>query len=214
MVNQKGYNRTKSTVDVSKEINKLYDHVNLEIARISYVDSINWKTSGEERFTRVESQMRELSSTTKDNLGKMLDDVEHQINSQKDKIDKQQRDYIAILGIFAAIVLAFTTGIAFSTSVLNNINCVSSYRLMAVSLIVGIVLVNVMYGLFYYIDRLVIKASSKTIKPLLFTNIVLLSLLLAVTISWHKGLIETRNMKFEKTQEVIVEEKLQQTQNS
>ena len=42
---------------------------------------------------------------------------------------KQQREYISILGIFAAVVLAFTGGIAFSTSVLKNINTVSVYRI-------------------------------------------------------------------------------------
>ena len=36
-----------------------------------------------------------------------------------------QKEYIAILGIFAAVVLAFTGGIAFTTSVLQNIHMVS-----------------------------------------------------------------------------------------
>ena len=48
-------------------------------------------------------------------------------------MESSQREYIAILGIFAAVVLAFTGGIAFSTSVLNNVAKASIYRTVTVS---------------------------------------------------------------------------------
>ena len=76
-------------------------------------------------------------------------------NNVETELGKQQREYISILGIFAAVVLAFIGGIAFSTSVLNNINTASVYRILVVSLIIGLVLINILFGLFYYVDRLV-----------------------------------------------------------
>lgn len=76
-------------------------------------------------------------------------------NTLSEELGKQQREYIAILGIFASIVLTFIGGIVFSTSVLQNIGAVSVYRLAAITLLIGIVLSNMLYGLLYYVNHLV-----------------------------------------------------------
>ena len=182
---KQGYNPEISHNDVSKYINKLYDHVSLEMARLLYSDSIDWRGAGEERVRAAEEKIDSIEKTAEDLVAKIQD--------QKSSIEKQQRDYIAILGIFAAIVLAFTGGIAFSTSVLNNINCVSPYRLIIIVLVIGLVLINTLYCLFYYIDRLAIRANSKTIKPIIIANVLLLGLLMATVIAWRFGWIEYRN---------------------
>ena len=56
-----------------------------------------------------------------------------------------QSEYITILGIFASIVLAFTGGMTFSTSVLENISSSSIYRIIVISLILGLILFNVIW---------------------------------------------------------------------
>ncbi|PHU39763.1 hypothetical protein CSX00_09370 [Pseudobutyrivibrio ruminis] len=182
---KRGYNPEISHNDVSKYINKLYDHVSLEMARLSYTDSIDWRGTGEERVRAAEEKIEGIENISKELVSKFQE--------QKSSIEKQQRDYIAILGIFAAIVLAFTGGIAFSTSVLNNINCVSPYRLIIIVLVIGVVLINTLYCLFYYIDRLAIRANSKTIKPIIIANAILLFLLIATIVAWRFGWIEYRN---------------------
>ena len=58
---------------------------------------------------------------------------------------KMQSEYITILGIFASIVLAFTGGMTFSTSVLENISSSSIYRIIVISLILGLILFNVIW---------------------------------------------------------------------
>lgn len=70
------------------------------------------------------------------------------------KLDNSKIDYIAILGIFASIVLGFVGSMAFSTSVLQNMKNVSIYRLIAVSCIIGMVFVNIIWMLVYFILRL------------------------------------------------------------
>jgi SNF family Na+-dependent transporter len=85
----------------------------------------------------------------------------------KRKLSSQQREYVAILGIFAAVVLAFTGGLAFSSSVLTNIDKVSTGKLMMIALTIGVVLISLLFGLFNYIEKLVnISLSPKNIKPL------------------------------------------------
>ena len=62
-----------------------------------------------------------------------------------------EKEYISILGIFAAIVLAFVGGITFSSSVLQNIGKSSIFRLLLIVDILAVVLINVMYMLIKFI---------------------------------------------------------------
>lgn len=79
-----------------------------------------------------------------------------------EKADEIQKQYITILGIFASIVLAFTGGIAFSTSVLENIANVSIYRLILIVTGLAFVLVNVIYILTRFVME-ISKKESETI---------------------------------------------------
>lgn len=44
-------------IDVSDALKKLYDHVNLDIARISYSDAGDRKISGEEAVSELQTQV-------------------------------------------------------------------------------------------------------------------------------------------------------------
>lgn len=97
---------------------KLYDHINLDVARINYT---------EELVNRLNAQ----NSKLRDDLLKI-----------SQKAERMQRDYVTILGIFAAIILAFVSGITFSTSALNNIDKVSIYHLVFVILLIAALVFN------------------------------------------------------------------------
>ena len=62
-----------------------------------------------------------------------------------------EKEYISILGIFAAVVLAFVGGITFSSSVLQNINKGSIFRLLLIADLLAAVLINVIYMLIKFI---------------------------------------------------------------
>ena len=187
-------------IDISDSIRKLYDHVSLDIARISYSDAGDRKTAGETAIVDMQSQLNQIKTE--------IDKAKIAQNNVEAELGKQQREYIAILGIFAAIVLAFTGGIAFSTSVLKSINTVSVYRITMVSLMIGLVLINVLFGLFYYVDRLVngMQKNRKKLKPLLFSNVIL-CVLLSITINaWYYGWVEKRDIRIKentKTEQMI-----------
>lgn len=188
------FDKDGNKIDISDSIQKLYDHVSLDIARIRYSDAGDRKISGEETISEIQSQVKQISNSVK-----MAVDAQEAVERE---LNKQQKEYIAILGIFAAVVLAFTGGIAFSTSVLNNIAQASIYRTIAIALIVGLVLINVLFGLFYYINSLVDK--DKKISPLIISNVAIILLLGITFIAWNNGLVEKRDNKFAQRQ-VITE---------
>ena len=177
-------------IDISDSIQKLYDHVSLDIARISYSDAGDRKTAGETAIVDIQSQLKQIQIE--------IENTETAQRNVEEELGKQQREYISILGIFAAVVLAFTGSIAFSTSVFNNINTVSAYRVIVLALVIGLVLINILFALFYYIDRLVngTNETQTRIKPMLISNSVIGGLLLIVILGWSYGWIENRNKKF------------------
>ncbi len=211
-------------VDIRDSIRKLYDHVSLDIARIQYSDAADRKLAGTEALSAIrakvnqmeravetdqqkqsdlrkefEKQKREQSEYEK-KLTQIQSNIENAETAQKkveNELASQQREYIAILGIFAAVVLAFTAGIAFSTSVLENISGVSIYRMAGITLLIGIVLTNILFGLFYYIDRLVNGRKDRRITPLWLANGIFILLLIMTLIAWAIGLVEIRSNRIE-----------------
>lgn len=179
------------TIDISYAIRKLYDHVSLDIARMGYSDAADWKLSQEENIATIQVQVESAKNK--------VNDLERQIANQENDLKGVQKEYIAILGIFASVVLTFTGGIAFSTSVLQNLHTTSIYRVVGAILLIGIVLTNVLYGLFYYIDRLVNKPDHRKIKPLIISNTILLVLLAVISIGWWLGIAEDRNSRINTT---------------
>lgn len=162
--------------DISNEIRKLYDHVNLEIARLNYCVSV------------MKSET-EISS-----IQKKVESAEKTLEKIKEKSENIQKEYISILGIFSAVVLAFIGGIVFSTSVFSNIHLASIYRIVLITLIVGIVVVNIIYALFMFISNLTNKKEKQfSQKQIIFFNAIFLFLILAVIICWAFGVVEIRN---------------------
>lgn len=195
------------TIDVSDAINKLYDHVNLDIARIAYSDGADRRISGESSLETLHAQINSLYTDVQkvQAINKDFEATQKKLSDVEFKLDNSQKEYISILGIFAAVVLAFTGGIAFSTSVLNNIAQASIYRMIGISLVIGLVLVNVLFGLFYYIHSLVNK-EKKDILPLIISNIFFVVLLVLTIMTWNFGFVENRNARINSSPNVSTNE--------
>lgn len=122
------YDESKNNSNLSEacrsKLMKLYDHINLDIARISYTKKISDDINAKNTMTNAELK---------------------QIKAQAGKM---QKEYITILGIFSSIVLTFVAGIVFSSSVLSNIDKASIYRLVFIMLLIGLVLFNLINFLF------------------------------------------------------------------
>ena len=176
-------------IDIRDALKKLYDHVSLDIARITYSDAADRRDEQAESIAQIKMEV----AAAQDKVSQAQNDLDSQINTIQLAVQDSQKNSITILGIFASIVLAFTGGIAFSTSVLENMHLVSAYRAIIVSLIIGLVLVNVLYGLFYYISKLIKNKDNQRLLPLFIANAILLILIVLTVIAWKNGYIEERN---------------------
>ena len=114
------YAITKTNTELSKKIQKLYDHIILDVARINYVKAID---------NRYMKSRKELNVSLNDTVEK-LDSTKEELDEYEEKVDNAQKESITILGIFSAVILAFIGGMTFTSSVLSNINSVSIYRLL------------------------------------------------------------------------------------
>lgn len=104
----------------------------------------------------------------------------------RDEVKRIEREYITILGIFSAIMLAFVGSFTFSTSVLNNISEVSAYTLALIALIIGlvfVVLITVLIDFLRDINDKLIKDSNgnKMMNPVSKFAIVALSFIIIVS---------------------------------
>lgn len=163
---------TVQKYDIRPEIEKLYDHLNLEIARLNYTTSIQSQT---------ESMIGNLIEQT-EKTNKRFSEIESKSKEIEKKLEKSQVDYITVLGVFASVILAFVGAFTFSTSVLNNIKDVSIYRLICVSVIIGLVFFNTIFALLQYVIDF-----SKREKPwqvFKFFNITFIALLVITSFAY------------------------------
>lgn len=130
-------------IDISESIRKLYDHISLDVARLSYSDSHRVLT---ELGGQVSDLKIELDKAQKEQklLQKKADDFEG-------KLADTQKEYISILGIFSAVVLAFVGGSMFSSSVLESMSSTNIYRVIFVVDFLAFVVVSLVYLLVSFI---------------------------------------------------------------
>lgn len=172
-------------INIQDNIDKLYDHISLDIARIGYSDKSDHELLKDDTLKNISSEINSLNAK--------IQEAENKNKKITKKINNSQKEYIAILGIFAAIVLAFTTGTTFTASVLQNITQTNIYKIILVVLIIGLILINAVYGLLYYIDRLVEFHKEPKLKTLIISNITIFILIFADILAWNYGIVEKRN---------------------
>lgn len=178
-------NAAGGTIDILDELRKLYDHVNLDVAQLSYTE-----------FKDEEAMSEVVRRDIKADIDMLQGDVKSaadELDNVKKSLQDSQKNYVTILGIFAAIVLAFTGGLAFSTSLFENLHNSNIYRIVLISLIVGLILFNTLYILFCYLDKILFKKEPKKYFVFLFVNILLLLLMFINILAWHFGWVENRD---------------------
>ena len=132
----------------AKGVAKLKDHIQLEQTRIKYMVRQNkWQRSSFEEMKKTHEEAEKA-------LGELKKQIENAEQHSCETLDAAKRDYVTILGIFASIVIAFTAGSAYTSSVLANINAVGVYRLGFVVLLIGLVLLNLISLLLFFVSKI------------------------------------------------------------
>lgn len=159
-----------------KSLDKLIDHINLEEIRLKNLfeikQSIKEFRGFENKFKGFENKFKDFEVETK----------------------ALKRDYIAILGIFASIILAFVAGLTFSSSVLSNIDKANIYKLSFVMCMIGLFITNILYFLFSFIKDLTYKENKKNffkkhISILFFNFFIFLGLLFICFLYFYSNCI-------------------------
>lgn len=139
-------------IDVNDSIRKLYDHVSLDIARTMRSDFHKDISSLSEQIAKVKIEI-EQAQRIQGELQKKTENFEKQLADA-------QNEYISILGIFSAVVLAFVGGSMFSSSVLESVNSTNVYRLILITDFLAFVIINLVYLLVSFIMK--INGTSRT----------------------------------------------------
>lgn len=134
-----------------QKLQKLLDHIELEGIRLDRMESV---THLGQEVQKLQAEIKKDVTDVqrlKAEIQSLNGDTQKMSSEVNDRINDYHGQSIAILGIFSAVVLVFMSGIGFSSSVLDNINKASLFRLGFTILLLGIVLSNVIYILLRFV---------------------------------------------------------------
>ncbi len=146
------FDESGARIDINNNLKKLYDHASLEMARINYIKR-SWSDIAQNK------EITELGRKLNSQIPR-VDRLVEEVGALSEKANNAQRDYIAILSIFAAVLMVFFSGIGFSSSVLANIHQASIYRVLLSITLLGMVLFNVICVLFKFLREIIGKKQS------------------------------------------------------
>lgn len=160
---------------------KLYDHINLEIARMNYVDNITREIQNS--TSKLNQNIKEIKDTS-DSITNEIEDTKQEAKKLRSKLDKAQQETITILGIFSAVVLAFMGGMSFSSSVLESMYLSNVYRVSFICLLIGLVLVNLIYVLFTFIMHINKDRPFKWNRVIIVLDLILIGFMVVDLVAW------------------------------
>ena len=179
------YEKIQKDPDINEEFFKcclkLYDHINLEIARMNYVDNITREIQNS--TSKLNQNIKEIKDTS-DSITNEIEDTKQEAKKLRSKLDKAQQETITILGIFSAVVLAFMGGMSFSSSVLESMYLSNVYKVSFICLLIGLVLVNLIYVLFTFIMHINKDRPFKWNRVIIVLDLILIGYMVVDLVAW------------------------------
>lgn len=172
---------------VTDGFHQLYDLINVELVRINTMMLIDYKHEDDTNLLsdviiKINGQLEEKKED--------LEELNRKFDSLERKYRTGQMSYIAVLGVFAALVMAVVSGMTFSASSFGSIASAGIINLIALSCAVGIVLVDIIYVALSFVWRLVHDDDDRKGAPtkawvMILVNVaVLAACLILVTVIW------------------------------
>ena len=170
--------------NVKKALNKLFDHISLELIRLDFFNSYLVKIVDADK--KVNSLFLKIIQITE--AQKNVDSLQSEIKKVKvaqsklnTSIDNHKIEIVTILGIFASIVFAFAGAFSMSNSILSNFaNAKSSSLFLYLVLTVGFI-TNILFYLFSFISKIHDKDSKLNWRfSLVFNGVLLVLCLIAI----------------------------------
>lgn len=126
--------------DINHKLVKILDYVLLEIPRANKFDIL------QEQINRSDILSRNIRNAQRSSSEKM--------SSHEQKIEKMQGDFISILSIFSAVIIAFFGGMSVLDSIFSSIDKISKYRLIFMTAFIGFIMFNLIYMLLHSISKI------------------------------------------------------------
>ena len=133
-------NNTKEDKRFRLVINKLCDHLNLEIARYNYY------LIKEQQVNDVDNRLKEIKKETEEIIKKN--------KKANKKLKSVQTDLITVLSIFSAIILTFSFGVSSFGNILSNIKDAPFLKSSYFILLCGFVMINLLFAMMYFISKI------------------------------------------------------------
>lgn len=116
--------------EINKRINKLVNIIKMDCFRIDQINEIKLQAN----------KIKEENSK-----------LHKRLNKANQEIADSKKEYIAILGIFASIMLSFVAGLTFTNSILANMHSVSTPKLMLIFCVLALFLIGILKSLFNFL---------------------------------------------------------------
>lgn len=130
--------------NVRKSIDKLYDHINLDIARINYIKTM--QSNSENEMDNITEQLFALNQQMSAEVDR-AEDVSQKVNNA-------YSEFVSILGIFSAIVLVFFGGTSVFANVIAAMEKSSIYKSMSVCTLTGVMIADVIFIFMWLLAKL------------------------------------------------------------
>lgn len=163
---------------IQNKLNKLSDHINLEIIRmrelsriaedaakasekaINIEEKVNESTS---KMLEIDKKILDINTKTK-NFDKKIKGFNQDINGAKKHLNTLHKsikntttEFVTILSIFAAIVIGFTGGMTYISNAIISLGQIGPYRAGVFILLIGIIMFDTIFLLLYMIAKLTDK---------------------------------------------------------
>ncbi len=131
----------KEFEDIYDQLNKLCDHLTLEIGRWNY-------------YSQYEQKLDDINTRTT-SLNENMDSATIELRKASKQAASIQTELIAVLSIFAAIVVTFSGGFTFLGGVMTSIGNVKDYEVAVLTAIIcGMVIFNTIFLLMYLVGKI------------------------------------------------------------
>lgn len=135
---------------IRPKIIKLVDHCRLELSRFTYFENVFWRSEkAKAEFQDFQRNFRKLDKRRKL--------TERQMHLIRQELSSAKSEYITILSILAAVILAGMGGFTILGNIANSLKYLSDYRFLFITSFLGLILFNVIFMLIYMIARLINK---------------------------------------------------------
>ena len=164
--------------------NNMLKSIDMEIKREDLVGMYNY-FDAIERIEKANQSPKDMVSdafkirllkNTFDTSNESYNALNSKVNELKGRYDKNIIDIVTIIAIFIAVSIGMVSGISFSLQAFSTLTNTNLLQVCVLALVVGFVIFNLFYAMFFFVARLAGKELDKKCR-MLYINIVFICLI-------------------------------------